>query len=114
MPTHELKGRGTPVLVKDNRFAPDRIPRREITNPLDLVAVNILEDDRRNPRVYVPNVVVAASTVIKHENNREAALVILQVVLIPAATVMSGAMARSAPLAMVRIVIPMASTIVTI
>ena len=58
--------------------------------------------------VYSP-----ASTVIEHENRREATLVILQVV-IPAAAVMSGAMTRPAPLAIVRIVIPVVSMIAAV
>jgi len=114
MPAHELKGRGTSVLVKHNRLAPNRISVREITNPRELVTVNVLEGDRGSPRFYVPDAVIAPSTAIKHENRREAALMIHHGVMIPAIAVMSGTTTRSAPLAVVRIIIPVAPTIVTV
>lgn len=66
------------VLIKYNRFAPNWIPASEIANPenlinqirrrdtrnrfcapCDLIAVNILKDNRRSPSFYVPGVIIA-------------------------------------------------------
>jgi len=114
MPAHELDGRGTSVLVKYNRFAPNWVSVGEVANPRDLISVNILEDDRSSPRFYVPDVVITASTVIEHDNHGEVAPMILRVVMISAATVIPGMMARSAPLAIVRIVIPVVPLIIAV
>jgi len=113
IPAHEFNGRGASILVKYNWFASNCVSVREVPNPRDLVPVNILEDDRRFSWLYVPGVVIAASTVIEHDNHRKAALVILQGVTMPAAIV-SGAMARPAPVTMVRIVIPVVPMIVAV
>lgn len=76
VPAHELEGRGTSVLVHHNRLSPNRIAVREVTDPCDFIAVNILKDDGSNPRFYVPSVIVAAPTVIEHDNHGKAAFVI--------------------------------------
>jgi hypothetical protein len=74
---HELKGRGASVLVEHNRLAPNWLSVREIADPRDLIAVNIFKHYGRSLRFYVPDIVITASTIIKHENRREAALMIL-------------------------------------
>jgi len=101
------------VLIKHNWFAPNRVSVSEIANPRDFIAVNILKDDRRSPRFYVPGVIIAASAVIKHDHHRESTLMIFWVVMI-LATVTSGTMPRPAPLMIVRIVISIVLMIVAI
>jgi hypothetical protein len=114
VPTHELEGRGTSVLVHHNRLSPNRIAVREVTDPCDFIAVNILKDDGSEPRFYVPGIIVAAPTVIKQDNHGKAAFVIHHLVAIPAATAMAGTVARSAPFAIVRVVVPIVPVVVTV
>lgn len=113
MPAHEFEWRGASVLIKHNWFAPNRVSVSEIANPRDFIAVNILKDDRRSPRFYVPGVIIAASAVIKHDHHRESTLMIFWVVMI-LATVTSGTMPRPAPLTIVRIVISIVLMIVAV
>jgi len=114
IPAHELKRRGPSVLVEYNWFASYWVSIREVANPRYLVSIYIFENDRRTSRFYVPHVVVAASTIIEHNNHREAAPMFLQVVGISATMAMAGTMTRSTPLAMVGIIIPMVPMIVAV
>jgi hypothetical protein len=115
MPAHGVEGRGAPVLFKHKWLAPSCIPTCEIASPHDLISINVLKDDRRSLRFYVPSTIVAASTVIEHDNHGEATLVIFRVVMMPATAVVSGVMSGSAPLVViVRVIIPIVLVIIAV
>ena len=63
---------------------------------------------------YSTNVCSPASTIIEHDNNRKATLMIQHLVMVPAATMTSRAVARLAPLAIMTVAVPVISMIVTV